>query len=135
MGRGRGKGKKLTLVTSHEDPDSGDEVLPAYKKRGRPHKPLKEDFNEEKIGKLEEGGDVKPAILEKEVKGHIVPENGKKRKTSSEVQENSNSALEENGVKVRSNSDDSTRSNGFRQNGSRRKSTPRRAAEAGVECM
>ncbi|KAK1287190.1 hypothetical protein QJS10_CPB19g01005 [Acorus calamus] len=42
MGRGRGKGKRLTAVTSHEDPGSGgEEPLPAYKRRGRPTKPLK----------------------------------------------------------------------------------------------
>ncbi|XP_010943541.1 uncharacterized protein [Elaeis guineensis] len=136
MGRGRGKGKKLTVVTSHEDPGSGgEEVLPAYKRRGRPQKPLKDDIDEEDTEKIEEeeGDDVKPSASSKDIKGSAV-ENGKKRKRYSQVKENSDSVLEENGTGVRSNNEESTRANGFRQNGSRRKSKPRRAAEAGVEC-
>ncbi|XP_008776263.1 uncharacterized protein LOC103696424 [Phoenix dactylifera] len=135
MGRGRGKGRKLTVVTSHEDPGSGgEEVLPAYKRRGRPQKPLKEDIDEEDTAKIEEeeGDDAKPFALSKDIKGSTV-ENGKKRKRYSQVKENSESVLEENGTGVRSINEESTRSNGFRQNGSRRKSKPRRAAEAGVE--
>ncbi|GJM86642.1 hypothetical protein PR202_ga02519 [Eleusine coracana subsp. coracana] len=39
MGRGRGRGKKVTLVRSHEDKgSSGEEVVPARKRRGRPQK-------------------------------------------------------------------------------------------------
>ncbi|XP_008795754.1 myoneurin-like [Phoenix dactylifera] len=135
MGRGRGKGKKLTIVTSHEDPGSGDEeVLPAYKRRGRPQKPLKDDIDEEETEKIEEeeGDDVKPSASTKDTKGTAV-ENGKKRRRYSQVKENYDSVLEENSAGVRSNNEESTRPNGFRPNGSRRKSKPRRAAEAGVE--
>ncbi|XP_010928442.1 uncharacterized protein [Elaeis guineensis] len=137
MGRGRGKGKKLTVVTSHEDPGSGgEEVLPAYKRRGRPQKPLKDDIDEEETEKIEEeeeGDDVKPSALTKDTKSSAVG-NGKKRRRFPQVKENSGSVLEENSTGVRSNNEESTRSNGFRPNGSRRKSKPRRAAEAGVEC-
>ncbi|OAY84341.1 uncharacterized protein LOC109711881 [Ananas comosus] len=130
MGRGRGKGKKPSTVRNHEDPGSGgEEVLPTYKRRGRPQKPLKEDIDEEEGGKVEkeeveEGDDVKPTSLIKENKNSV--ENGKKRKRNLQVKESSDSVIEED--------NSSLKSNGFRQNGSRRKSKPRRAAEAGVEC-
>ncbi|KAM0942922.1 hypothetical protein DsansV1_C13g0116841 [Dioscorea sansibarensis] len=138
MGRGRGKGKKLTVVTSHEDPGSGgEEPLPAYKRRGRPQKPLKDDIEEEEENeKIEEeeaeGDDIKPTISSKEMKGAVV-ENGRKRKRQP-VKENSDSALDDNGAGAKSGNGDSAKPNGFRQNGNRRKSKPRRAAEAIVEC-
>lgn len=43
MGKYRGKGKKQTVIASHEDPANGEEKFPAYKRRGRPIKPLKDD--------------------------------------------------------------------------------------------
>ncbi|OVA07302.1 hypothetical protein BVC80_1603g1 [Macleaya cordata] len=135
MGRGRGKGKKLTVVTNNEDPGSGaEESLPAYKKRGRPQKPLKDEIDGDEIGKIEEEDveKAKSAISNKETKNPVVVENGKKRKRN--LKENSDSVKEENSVVTRSSTDNSNKSNGFRQNGSRRKSKPRRAAEAGVEC-
>ncbi|KAK1266616.1 hypothetical protein QJS04_geneDACA016315 [Acorus gramineus] len=132
MGRGRGKGKRLTAVTSHEDPGSGgEEPLPAYKRRGRPTKPLKDDIDDEAVEKIEEeeGEDVKPVVV-KETKG-LGTENGKKRRRfAPQAKENPDSITEGTGVGTA----DSTKPNGFRQNGSRRKSKPRRAAEAGVEC-
>lgn len=136
MGRGRGKGKRLT-VTNHDDPGSGEEEkLPTQKRRGRPQKPLKDEIDEEETEKIEEGDieNDKAGISTKEMKGSPVAENGKKRKRYSQVKEKSDSVNEENGVGTRSSTDDSTKSNGFRHNGSRRKSKPRRAAEAGVEC-
>ncbi|XP_058071004.1 uncharacterized protein LOC131220043 [Magnolia sinica] len=136
MGRGRGKGKKLTAVASHEDPGSGgEESLPAHKRRGRPQKPLKDDIDEEEAEKIEEGdGDgSKAAVPSKEMKGPVAAENGKKRKRYTQVKENADPVKEENGVGTRSGANESTKSNGFRQNGSRRKNKPRRAAEAGVE--
>ncbi|GLJ21613.1 hypothetical protein SUGI_0401820 [Cryptomeria japonica] len=83
MGRGRGKGKKLTAVSKHEEPGSGgeDSIPPsAYRRRGRPlvQKGAKDevDADEEDIENMidEEEEDVKPA---KEIKA---TENGKKRK-------------------------------------------------------
>ncbi|XP_042513409.1 histone-lysine N-methyltransferase EHMT1-like [Macadamia integrifolia] len=137
MGRGRGKGKKLTVVTSHEDPGSGgEESVPAYKRRGRPQKPLKDEIDEEDIEKIEEddGKNAKSDTSNKEMKGPSVAENGKKRKRHSQAKENIDSVKEEDGTGTRSSTDISIKSNGFRQNGNRRKSKPRRAAEAGVEC-
>ncbi|XP_058073467.1 uncharacterized protein LOC131222427 [Magnolia sinica] len=136
MGRGRGKGKKLTAVNNHEDPGSGEESLPAYKRRGRPQKPLKDEADEEEAEKIEEEDvdNMKTSGLNKEMKGPAAAENGKKRKRNSQVKDDPDLVQEENGVGTRSSTDDSAKSNGFRQNGSRRKSKPRRAAEAGVEC-
>lgn len=124
MGRGRGKGKKLT-VTNHDDPGSEEEKIPVQKRRGRPQKPLVDEIDEEENEKLEEEDS-------KEMKSSV--ENGKKRKQTPQGKETSDSTKEENGSGTRSNTDDSIKSNGFRHNGSRRKSKPRRAAEAGVEC-
>ena len=136
MGRGRGKGKKLT-VSNHEDTGSGeDEKIPTQKRRGRPQKPLKDDFDDEEVEKIEDNSDnVKNGSATKEVKSPTVTENGKKRKRNSQVKEKLEPAEDENGIGNRSSStDDLTKSNGFRHNGSRRKSKPRRAAEAGVQC-
>ncbi|XP_059665184.1 uncharacterized protein LOC132311325 [Cornus florida] len=135
MGRGRGKGKKLT-GSNHEDPGSGDEKIPAQKRRGRPQKPLKDEIDEEESEKIEEedSENTKNGISSKEMKSSTLAENGKKRKRKLQAKEKPDSIKEENGVGTRSSTDDSTKSNGFRHNGSRRKSKPRRAAEAGVEC-
>ncbi|WCJ36974.1 hypothetical protein M5689_018140 [Euphorbia peplus] len=135
MGRGRGKAKRLT-VNNHDDPGSGEEEkIPAQKRRGRPQKPLKDDLDEEELEKLEEEDGESRKPTNKEPKSPVAAENGKKRKRYTQTKEKPDSIKEENGVSVRSTStDDSTKSNGFRHNGSRRKSKPRRAAEATVEC-
>ncbi|KAF5471276.1 uncharacterized protein LOC121241467 [Juglans microcarpa x Juglans regia] len=135
MGRGRGKGKRLT-VTNHDDPGSGEEEkIPAQKRRGRPQKPLKDEIDEE-VEKIEEedSENAKSGTPSKEMKSPSATENGKKRKRNPQVKEKPDSVKEENGNGNRLSTDDSTKSNGFRHNGSRRKSKPRRAAEAGVEC-
>ncbi|OMO63054.1 hypothetical protein CCACVL1_22507 [Corchorus capsularis] len=134
MRRGRGKAKKQTVVSSHEDPGSGeDEKIPAFKRRGRPQKQLKDDIEEDEVDKTEEDGeDVKGSITIKDMKA--LTENGRKRKRSVPAKENIDSVKKENGIATKSSTDDSTKSVGYRQNGSRRKNTPRRAAEAVVEC-
>lgn len=135
MGRGRGKGKKLT-VTNHEDPQSGeDEKVSTQKRRGRPQKQLKDDFDEE-VEKIEDDNDnVKNEVSSKEMKSPNATENGSKRKRNSQVKEKLELVEEEHGVGNRSSTtDDLAKSNGFRHNGSRRKSKPSRAAEAGVQC-
>ncbi|KAL4359277.1 hypothetical protein AHAS_Ahas08G0061300 [Arachis hypogaea] len=132
MGRGRGKGKKLN-VTNHEDAGSGeDEKLPTQKRRGRPQKPLKDEFDDEEVEKVEDDNvNVNNVVSGKEMKSSIVVENGRKRKRNTQVKEKLDSIEEENGVGNQLNTDGLEKSNGFRHNGSRRKSTPRRAAEAG----
>nr|ACJ83832.1 unknown [Medicago truncatula]AFK40002.1 unknown [Medicago truncatula] len=134
MGRGRGKGKKPT-VTNHDDTVSGeDEKVPIQKKRGRPQKPVKDDFDEE-VEKIDDSENVKNGVTNKEMKSPTAAELVRKRKRNSQVKEKLDSAEEENGVGSRSSTEESAKSNGFRHNGSRRKSTPRRAAEAGVQCQ
>ncbi|KAM3243275.1 hypothetical protein ACQJBY_055310 [Aegilops geniculata] len=130
-GRGRGRGRTATIARSHEDKgSSGEEVVPARKRRGRPQKHFAdkieqvdvENFVEDVDGGDEDGKDVK-------LNASAGVKRGRPLKESPNIvlEENSNSS-------VRSSSDESARTNGFRQIGNRRKSTPRRAAEAGLEC-
>ncbi|KAE8705703.1 linoleate 13S-lipoxygenase 2-1 [Hibiscus syriacus] len=135
MGRGRGKGKKLT-VSNHEDAGSGEEEkIPLQKRRGRPQKPLKDEIKDEEVEKLDgDGENGKADITTDERNSPPAAENRKKRKRASQVKEKADSVKEENGLGTRSSTDESSKSNGFRQNGSRRKSKPHRAAEAVVEC-
>ncbi|KAL6635018.1 hypothetical protein ACP70R_027689 [Stipagrostis hirtigluma subsp. patula] len=133
MGRGRGRGRRPTIVRSHEDKgSSGEEVVPARKRRGRPQKRFAdkidqtdvENFVEKVDGDEEEVDDAK-------LKSNTAAAGNKRGR---QLKDSSNLVLEESNSSVRSSSDESTRTNGFRQIGSRRKNKPRRAAEAGVEC-
>ncbi|WZZ05287.1 hypothetical protein YC2023_091208 [Brassica napus] len=133
MRRGRGKGKRQN-ATAREDHGSGEEEeekIPAYKRRGRPQKPVKDETEgEEEM--VEKDDDINGSVTSKEE----VTENGRKRKKAVESKE-SNVTEEENGLGSKSSTDDSVKSSlstGFRQVGSRRKNKPRRAAEAVVEC-
>ncbi|XP_052174490.1 uncharacterized protein LOC127789595 [Diospyros lotus] len=144
MGRGRGKGKKQSTLAYREDPGSGEEEkTPPHKRRGRPQKPLKDEIEEEERAEKieqeeeeeeEEGENSKGSISNKHVKNQAAVETGRKRKRSSQAKENPGSVKEENGVGTKTRTDDSVKSVGFRQNGSRRKNKPQRAAEVGVEC-
>ncbi|KAE8726599.1 NADPH-dependent thioredoxin reductase 3-like [Hibiscus syriacus] len=136
MRGGRGKAKKQNVVSSLDDPASGeDEKLPAYKRRGRPQKQTRDDVDEDEVEKAEEDGeDVKGSVPAKEMKNQAATENGRKRKRSIQAKENIDSIKKANGVTTKSSTDDSTKPVGYRQNGSRRKNKPRRAAEAVVEC-
>ncbi|KAK9058561.1 hypothetical protein SSX86_023403 [Deinandra increscens subsp. villosa] len=135
MGRGRGKGKKFTL-TNNDDTGSGEEErIPAQKKRGRPQKPIVDEPTEidEVVEKIrdEENKKVNDVVSNKDVK---VVEDGKKRKQTKQSEEDGKLVKDESVVGPRSDTNGSTQVNGFRHVGSRRKSKPRRAAEAGVEC-
>ncbi|XP_009757799.1 uncharacterized protein LOC107783451 [Nicotiana tabacum] len=137
MGRGRGKAKKQSV---RDDIGSGEEEKIPVRRRGRPLKPLKDDGEgklEENEGKLEEdeddGENTKGSVLNKDVKNQTAVSIGKKRKRTSQVKE-ADPVKVENGVVTKTNSNDLIKSVGFRQNGSRRKNKPRRAAEVGVEC-
>ncbi|KAI5318591.1 hypothetical protein PRUPE_7G074700 [Prunus persica] len=136
MGRGRGKGKKQSIIAVREDPGSGEEErIPPNRRRGRPHKPLKEDIGEgEEAQKTEDVEEAKIYVSSKDMKNQSAIENGRKRKRSAQVKENIKSVKEDKNVETKSSLDDSTKSVGFRQNGSRRKNKPHRAAEAGVQC-
>ncbi|XP_027173149.1 mitotic apparatus protein p62-like [Coffea eugenioides] len=140
MGRGRGKGKKQLSIAAREDAGSGDEEKLPVRRRGRPQKPLKDDIEEdEDVEKIEEEEEedsesAKSSVLNKDSKNQPAVENGRKRKRASQVKENLDSIKEENGVGNKTNTNEAVKSVGFRQNGSRRKNKPRRAAEVGVEC-
>lgn len=124
----------MTVARSHEEKgSSGEEVVPARKRRGRPQKHKIEQVDVENFVEDVDGGDedaqLKASRLEKNIAGAAGVKRGRPLKESPNtvLEENSNSS-------VRSSSDESARTSGFRQIGNRRKSTPRRAAEAGVEC-
>ncbi|XP_059295988.1 uncharacterized protein LOC132049262 [Lycium ferocissimum] len=132
MGRGR-KGKKQSV---REDLGSGEEEKIQVRRRGRPQKASKDEEEEEAVKVEDEENDsenTKGAVFNKDVKNQSVV-NGKKRKRTSQVKEVVDSVKVENGVGTKTNSNDLIKSVGFRQNGSRRKNKPRRAAEVGVEC-
>ncbi|XP_027350089.1 uncharacterized protein LOC113861463 [Abrus precatorius] len=135
MGRGRGKGKKQSVIA--EDPGSGEEdKVPAYRRRGRPVKPLMDEIDEveatEIIEKDEEN--VKGNVSSNDLKTQVITVNKRKRKRSAQVKEKKDPMKEDNGIRAKPSPDDPVKSTGFRQNGSRRKNKPRRAAEAGVDC-
>ena len=137
MGRVRGKGKKQSVIAKREDFGSGEEEkVPAYRRRGRPQKPLKDEIEEVEVTeKIEEDGEtVKVNISSNDMKTQVITENTRKRKRSVQVKEKIDPVKDENGIRTKSSADDSPKSTGFRQNGSRRKNTPHRAAEAGVVC-
>lgn len=137
MGRGRGKGKKQTAGAGRDDLGSGEEEkIPAYKRRGRPHKPLKDEVEDDEQIDLMENDDAnaKSPVTSKASNNQTAAANGTKRRRSSQVKETSDSIKEENGSEDNTKTEDSAKSAGFRQNGSRRKSKPHRAAEVGVEC-
>ncbi|MFS7907473.1 hypothetical protein Hanom_Chr01g00071751 [Helianthus anomalus] len=132
MGRGRGKGKKFTL-TNNDDTGSGEEErIPAQKRRGRPQKPLVDEIDED-IEKLEDEENAKSNDVVSDKDGKVT-ENGKKRKRNKQSKEDGDLVKEESADGTQPNANGSTQVNGFRHIGSRRKSKPRRAAEAGVEC-
>ncbi|XP_062232981.1 uncharacterized protein LOC133930361 [Phragmites australis] len=148
MGRGRGRGRKLTNVRTHEDKGSSGEevVVPARKRRGRPQKRVAaaDKINQSEVKNLGEaddgdedyelgaGDDAKVKASRAENNISAGTGGNKRNRVPKEEEEGSNLDMEENSSSTRSSNDESTRSNGFRQTGSRRKSTPRRAAEAGI---
>ncbi|GAB4835165.1 hypothetical protein Ancab_000074 [Ancistrocladus abbreviatus] len=122
MGRGRGKGKKLS--PNHEDPGSGEEEkIPAQKRRGRPQKPPKDEIDDEEVEKLEEDDNENNSgnLSSKETTVVAAAENGKKRKRSLQAKEKPSPIKDENGVGAKSSTDDSIKSNGVRHIGSRRR--------------
>ncbi|KAM2436975.1 hypothetical protein TB2_013864 [Malus domestica] len=135
MGRSRGKAKKQNVIAAHEDTGSGEEewILPS-RRRGRPQKTLKDDIGEGEVAlKTEDGDDAKGHVSSKDMKDQSAIENGRKRQRSAQVKETIKSVKEDKMIKTKSSLDDPKKFVGFRQNGSRRKNKPHRAAEAGVE--
>lgn len=118
----------MTIARSHEEKgSSGEEVVPARKRRGRPQKHFAEKIEQVDVENFVE--DVDGGDEDAKLKA------GSGVKRGRPLKESPNTVLEDNSnSSVRSSSDESARTNGFRQTGNRRKSRPRRAAEAGVEC-
>lgn len=136
MRKGRGKAKKVTS-SNNEDPGSGkEEKSLAQKRRGRPQKLSRDELDKEEVEKIEEedGDDAKLSISSKEKEDQASSEKGKKRKRNSQVRGKLDLVKEQKDIGTRSSGNDLTKLNGFRHNGSRRKSKPCRAAEVGVEC-
>ncbi|KAE9615850.1 hypothetical protein Lal_00017293 [Lupinus albus] len=136
MGRGKGKGKNQSVIAKREEPVIGEEErVPAYRRRGRPLKSITDVIEEvevtEKIEKDEEN--VNGNVSSNELKTQVTTVNKTKRKRSVHVKEKIDPMKEESGIRVKSIPNDSVKSAGFRQNGSRRKNKPHRAAEAGVD--
>ncbi|KAK3122114.1 hypothetical protein QOZ80_8BG0665330 [Eleusine coracana subsp. coracana] len=143
MGRPRGKGKKMMESASNDDDGSGSEEAAAAtpKRRGRPQQqkpPLPQadaDEVNDDTAKSEENGD---AMIEPAVRNSKDPMSSaeagtskkKKKRRRRRLKRGSDESAEDDELIGRAKS----KTNGFRQIGSRRKSTPRRAAEAGVEC-
>ncbi|KAK7262569.1 hypothetical protein RJT34_30143 [Clitoria ternatea] len=126
MGRGRGKSKKLSVKNEEDHASGEDEKVPMQKRRGRPQKVVKDEFDEEEIEKIEEyesgGNNVKEMKNIPNTTRH-----GRKRKGNNLEKKMELVDEEKNGV------EELSKCNGF--NGrNRRKSKPRRAAEAGVLC-
>ncbi|KAL0459280.1 UNVERIFIED_CONTAM: hypothetical protein Slati_0555200 [Sesamum latifolium] len=135
MGRGRAKGKNLS-VTNQDDPGSGEEEkIPAQKRRGRPQKPLKDEIDDDEAQRIEDDdSEEATGAPNKDLKNRTVTQNGKKRKRNGQVKEKVDVVIEENGTGTKPSTEELKKSNGFRPNGNRRKNKPRRAAEAVVEC-
>lgn len=138
MGKGRGKGKKRSLIADTRN--KGDDNLPLKRRVGRPQKPLKDEIeneNECEILKEEDGGreDTNSWVSNESSKNQACMDSGRKRKRASQLKEDADSVKEENGVVTKTNATVLIETSvGYRQIGRRRKSTPRRAAEVGVEC-
>ncbi|XP_028787423.1 uncharacterized protein LOC114743380 [Neltuma alba] len=128
MGKGRGKGKKQSVIAKREEYGNEKDKGSAYRRSGIQQKSLKDEIEEpeEVSGNIEDGENV-------EVKNSST-ENKRKRKRSVLVKEKIDPVKEENPIRAKRDPDDSKKPVGFRQNGSRRKNKPRRAAEAGVNC-
>ncbi|CAI9787564.1 unnamed protein product [Fraxinus pennsylvanica] len=138
MGRGRGKGKKQSVIAARDDTGSGEDEKILSRRRGRPQKPLKDEIEEadevEKIENEENVQDSNSPVLNRSTKNQVATEKGRKRLRPSQVKENADLLKEENGLGIKTNASDLIKSVGFRPSRSRRKNKPRRAAEVGVEC-
>lgn len=136
MGKSRVKGKKQTLIAARDDQGSGEEEKIPVKRRGRPLKIVKNDTPQKDAEDFDEVDDVENTdgiLSDKLINAPSVMESGRKRRRTSDINENYGMA-KESGADLKNNFKDSVKPVGFRHNGSRRKNKPHRAAEVGVEC-
>ncbi|KAL6523221.1 hypothetical protein OROGR_016824 [Orobanche gracilis] len=147
MGRGRGKGKKQSVVAACDNDINGEDDKLPISTRGRPHKPLKDEIDEEvKFVNLqeEEDGDgleeTKSGALSRGAKSRATTENGSKRKRHLKVKQNAVDLVNmQNGIIVINKTNQNNElveleSVGYRAKWSRRKKKPTRAAEVRFEC-
>ncbi|KAJ8448149.1 hypothetical protein Cgig2_031873 [Carnegiea gigantea] len=132
MGRGGSIGRNQTLVAASDDPGSRGEKALASKRRGRPQKPLRDEIEEdEQIDKVEENVESSKRLITKNSEDQTDLENEtKKRKSPLQFKENAD-YIEDGVSGGKPSTEDSIKPVTFRQNGSRRKSKPHRAAEVG----
>jgi hypothetical protein len=127
MGRPRGRGRKPAEAAIDDDGRSaGEETAPTTdKRRGSPPQKTRQDDESEKAednAEIEEVADGEKPIVPAESNGEIKRPRRRRRRRQ----------VEEEG---KGGNDVRAKRSGLRRNGSRRKnSTPRRAAEAGVQC-
>ncbi|KAJ1702529.1 hypothetical protein LUZ63_002308 [Rhynchospora breviuscula] len=140
MGRGRGKGKK-TATGSDETGSGPEEVIPTQKRRGRPQKPLKEETDEEEEEEilkpeleLEQKDRGEPGKIETDPKHALITSTKKAEEIAKKKRKKQAQVKEETKSDVQTIPEVVCRANGFRHSSSRRKSKPRRAAEAGIRC-
>lgn len=134
MGRNRGKAKKQTIIAAHEDHGSGEEEKMPAKRRGRPLKISKSETKDKEEAENFDDGENMNGVLSENTNTQSGAESGRKRGRASEINGNNGTVEDESGVDIKINANDSVKPVGFRQNGSRRKNKPQRAAEVGVEC-
>lgn len=132
MGKSRVKGKKQTLIAAREDQGSEEEKIPV-KRRGRPLKIVKNDTPQKEAEDFDEVENTDGILSDKLINAPSVMESGRKRRRTSDINEN-HGMDKESGGDLKNKTNDSVKPVGFRHNGSRRKSKPHRAAEVGVEC-
>jgi hypothetical protein len=106
--------------------------VPAKKRRGRPQKRFASKIDQADVENFVEQVDADQEEADDAKLKNSAAAGGTKR--GRPLKEGSNIAVEDTNSTVRLSSDESTRTNGFRQIGSRRKNKPRRASEAGLEC-
>ncbi|GER57143.1 RNA helicase family protein [Striga asiatica] len=139
MGRCRGKMKKQSPIAREDSSSFEDEKVP-MKRRGRPQKVMNDEIkNGDEFERLdgneqeyENGEDAKNPDASKSSRNGATIENGKKRKRPSQEGEDL-VVKEENGLGTTTNVNALIKNVSYRQNGSRRKNKPRRAAEVGIE--
>ncbi|KAG7035836.1 hypothetical protein SDJN02_02635, partial [Cucurbita argyrosperma subsp. argyrosperma] len=133
MGRGRGKGKK-SIITSLEDSTIGEEEkISSQKQNGSAEQAQTDEIKEEELGRVEAIDEQAKTDPGKVIENPNPAETGKKRKRNSSMKEKMG-LVNDASCKGTQTSIVQVKSNGFRHHGSRRKSKPRRAAEAVVEC-
>ncbi|XP_022995170.1 uncharacterized protein LOC111490789 [Cucurbita maxima] len=133
MGRGRGKGKKSTIASLEDSTTGEEDKISSQKQNGSAEQPQTDEMKEEEFGRVEAIDEQAKTDPGEVIESPNPAETGKKRKRNSSMKEKMG-LVNDASCKGTQTSIVQVKSNGFRHHGSRRKSKPRRAAEAVVEC-